>query len=67
MVIARRSNNVKFKHVLILSGVPAKSTTGSAMTTFWRTLGQSSRVRIVTGDFAAVAKLPPVRLTPSRQ
>jgi len=27
----------QFKHVLILSGVPAESNTGSAMTTFWRT------------------------------
>ena len=26
-----------FTHVLILSGVPAESNTGSAMTTFWRT------------------------------
>lgn len=29
----------QFKHVLILSGVPAESNTGSAMTTFWRTTG----------------------------
>ena len=27
----------QFKHVLILSGVPAERNSGSAMTTFWRT------------------------------
>ena len=32
-----REQQRQFKHVLILSGVPAESNTGSAMTTFWRT------------------------------
>jgi hypothetical protein len=31
------------KHVLILSGVSAESNTGSAITTFWRTTGATSR------------------------
>jgi len=37
------------KHVLILSGVPAESNTGSAMTTFWRTTA-SARAGARTQD-----------------